>query len=159
MPEAKPTNFAKALPDLSGTTSAVHALTSGIIIDVFAGDAGFSKTAQSVGYQSLAFDINPKRAQFPIQPLNPTKDEELQILLDLRFRSMRAACSWSSVLFPCSELSSRLIVAPQSLRTCSSDVLLPFYIIAFLSRFLSESCTQQLLAFGIMPASCNFRGL
>eukprot|EP00439_Symbiodinium_sp_Y106_P025312 s7763_g3.t1 len=83
LPEAKPTNFAKALPDLSGTTSAVHALTSGIIIDVFAGDAGFSKTAQSVGYQSLAFDINPKRAQFPIQPLNPTKDEELQILLDL----------------------------------------------------------------------------
>ena len=83
LPEAKPTNFAKALPDLSGTTSAVHALTSGIIIDVFAGDAGFSKAAQSVGYQSLAFDINPKRAQFPIQPLNPTKDEELQILLDL----------------------------------------------------------------------------
>ena len=83
LPEAKPTNFAKALPDLSGTTSAVHALTSGIIIDVFAGDAGFSKAAQSVGYQSLAFDINPKRAQFPIQPLNPTKDEELQILLNL----------------------------------------------------------------------------
>lgn len=71
---------------------------------------------------------------------------------------MWAACSWSSVLFPCSELSSRLIVAPQSLRTCSSDVLLPFYIIAFLSRFLLESCIQQHLAFGIMPALCNFGG-
>ena len=136
----------------------MHSLTSGIIIDVFAGDAGFSKAAQSVGYQSLAFDINPKRAQFPIQPLNPTKDEELQISLGLDFGSMRAACSWSNVQFPCSELSSRLIVARQSLQTCSSDVLLPFYIIAFLSRFLLESCIQQHLTFGIMPALCNFGG-
>ena len=84
LPDSSFVNFPKGHPDVAtNTTSAMHSVPTGIVLDVFAGDAGFCKAAQKSGYQAIAFDINPQRAQFPIQPLNPTKADEMQILLDL----------------------------------------------------------------------------
>ena len=62
------------------TTSASTTSPEGLILDVFAGDATFAKTAQKAGFKVLAFDLKPKRAQFAVQPLDPTKADELQVL-------------------------------------------------------------------------------
>ena len=84
LPDLSFVNFPKGHPEVAAsTTSAIHGAPTGIVLDVFAGDAGLCKAAQKSGYQAIAFDINPQRAQFPIQPLNPTKVDEMQILLDL----------------------------------------------------------------------------
>ncbi|CAE7901272.1 unnamed protein product, partial [Symbiodinium necroappetens] len=84
LPDSSFVNFPKGHPEVAAsTTSAMHGAPTGIVLDVFAGDAGLCKAAQKSGYHAIAFDINPQRAQFPIQPLNPTKVDEMQILLDL----------------------------------------------------------------------------
>ena len=50
------------------TTSASTTSPEGLILDAFAGDATFAKTAQKAGFKVLAFDLNPKRVQFAVQP-------------------------------------------------------------------------------------------
>ena len=55
-------------------------LPPGLILDAFAGDATFAKTAQKAGFKVLAFDLNPKRVQFAVQPLDITKPDEMQVL-------------------------------------------------------------------------------
>ena len=62
------------------TTSASTTAPEGLILDVFAGDATFAKTAQKAGFKVLAFDLNPKRVQFAVQPLDITKPDEMQVL-------------------------------------------------------------------------------
>ena len=65
------------------TTSSTTTSSEGLILDVFAGDAVFAKQAQKVGFKVLAFDLNPKRVQFPVQPLDITKSDEMQVLKDV----------------------------------------------------------------------------
>ena len=50
------------------TTSASTTSPEGLILDAFAGDATFAKTAQKAGFKVLAFDLNPKQVQFAVQP-------------------------------------------------------------------------------------------
>ncbi|CAE7237282.1 unnamed protein product [Symbiodinium sp. CCMP2592] len=65
------------------TTTAASDTVSGVIIDVFAGDAAFCKAAHKAGFRALAFDLKPQRAQFPIQPLDITQADELAVLLEV----------------------------------------------------------------------------
>ncbi|CAE7206607.1 unnamed protein product [Symbiodinium sp. CCMP2592] len=72
-----------SVPALSHTTTAASDAISGVIIDVFAGDAAFCKAAHKAGFRALAFDLKPQRAQFPIQPLDITQADELAVLLEV----------------------------------------------------------------------------
>ncbi|CAE7282163.1 unnamed protein product [Symbiodinium sp. CCMP2592] len=77
------TDAPASVPALSHTTTAASDTVSGVIIDVFAGDAAFCKAAHKAGFRALAFDLKPQRAQFPIQPLDITQADELAVLLEV----------------------------------------------------------------------------
>ncbi|CAE7547600.1 unnamed protein product [Symbiodinium sp. CCMP2592] len=77
------TDATASVPALSHTTTAASDTVSGVIIDVFAGDAAFCKAAHKAGFRALAFDLKPQRAQFPIQPLDITQADELAVLLEV----------------------------------------------------------------------------
>ncbi|CAE7816673.1 unnamed protein product [Symbiodinium sp. CCMP2456] len=65
------------------TTSAASNDVSGVVLDVFAADAAFCKAAHKAGFHALAFDLKPQRAQFPIQALDITKDDERTVIMDV----------------------------------------------------------------------------
>ncbi|CAE7406578.1 unnamed protein product [Symbiodinium sp. CCMP2592] len=77
------TDAPASVPALSHTTTAASDTVSGVIIDVFAGDAAFCKAAHKAGFRALAFDLKPQRAQFPIQPLDITQADELAVLREV----------------------------------------------------------------------------
>ena len=72
-----------SVPVHSHTTSASTGAASGVILDVFAGDAAFCKIAHKAGFRALAFDIKPQRAQFPIQPIDITQVDERLVLSEV----------------------------------------------------------------------------
>ena len=72
-----------SVPVHSHTTSASTGAVSGVVLDVFAGDAAFCKIAHKAGFRALAFDLKPQRAQFPIQPIDITQVDERLILSEV----------------------------------------------------------------------------
>jgi len=77
------TAFPASVTPQGHTTSAASSDVSGVVLDVFAGDAAFCKAAHKAGFHALAFDLKPQRAQFPIQPLDITKDDERAVIMDV----------------------------------------------------------------------------